>query len=110
VLYGSDFPVSHLRGRCVGLGDSFLWISADNTNLEVPYLVNTPLAASSRQSCTERQFASAAARPPCARLELALVGHEALRTLKVAALATRLTDSQVEDIFHNNAAALFGCG
>ncbi len=37
VLYGSDFPVSHLRGRCVGLGDSFFWISTDNTNLKVPY-------------------------------------------------------------------------
>jgi predicted TIM-barrel fold metal-dependent hydrolase len=81
ILYGSDFPVSHLRGRCVGLGDSFLWISPDNTNLEVPY----------------------------AKLELALVGHEALRTLKVAAMSTRLTDSQVEDIFCNNGTGLFGC-
>lgn len=82
VLYGSDFPVSHLRGRCVALGDSFLWISAENTNLDVPY----------------------------AKLELALVGHESLRTLKVAAMSTRLTDTQVEDIFHNNGAELFGCG
>jgi glutamate-1-semialdehyde 2,1-aminomutase len=81
ILYGSDFPVSHLRGRCVGLGDSFLWISPDNTNLEVPY----------------------------AKLELALVGHEALRTLKVAAMSTRLTDSQVEDIFCNNGTELCGC-
>ncbi len=23
-LYGSDFPVSHQRGRCLALGDSFL--------------------------------------------------------------------------------------
>ena len=79
VLYGSDFPVSHLRGRCVALGDSFLWISSSNTNLEVPY----------------------------ARLELALVGHEALRALKVAAISTRLTDGQVEDVFCNNAKRLF---
>ena len=69
VLYGSDFPVSHQRGRCVALGDSFLWISSDNTQLDVPY----------------------------AKLELALVGHESLRTLKVAAMSLRLTDSQVED-------------
>ena len=82
VLYGSDFPVSHLRGRCVALGDSFLWISAENTNLDVPY----------------------------AKLELALVGHESLRTLKVAARSTRLTDAQVEDVFHNNGTELFGCG
>ncbi len=80
VLYGSDFPVSHLRGRCVGLGDSFLWISADNTNLEVPY----------------------------AKLDLALVAHESLRCLKVACLSTRMSDTQVEDIFHASGAELFG--
>jgi glutamate-1-semialdehyde 2,1-aminomutase len=79
VLYGADFPVSHLRGRCVALGDSFFWIAADNTNLDVPY----------------------------ARLDLSLVGHEALRTLKIAALALKLTDSQIEDIFHGNASRLF---
>lgn len=79
VLYGSDFPVSHLRGRCVALGDSFLWISADNTDLRVPY----------------------------AQLDLALVGHEALRTLKVASMALHLSDTQVEDIFLHNATALF---
>lgn len=80
VLYGADFPVSHLRGRCVALGDSFFWISADNANLDVPY----------------------------ARLDLAMVGHESLRTLKVAALALRLTDTQVEDVFYRNATRLFG--
>jgi hypothetical protein len=37
-----------------------------------------------------------------------LVGHESLRTLKVATMSTRMTDSQVEDIFHNNAVELFG--
>jgi glutamate-1-semialdehyde 2,1-aminomutase len=82
VLYGSDFPVSHLRGRCVALGDSFLWISAENTKLDVPY----------------------------GDLELALVGHESLRTLKVAAMSTRLSDAQVEDVFWRNASELFGCG
>jgi len=79
VLYGSDFPVSHIRGRCIGLGDSFFWISAENTNLDVPY----------------------------AELDLALVGHESLRMLKIAAMSLRLTDAQVEDIFHNNAARLY---
>ena len=80
VLYGSDFPVTHLRGRCVALGDTFLWISAGNTDLHVPY----------------------------ADLKLALVGHESLRTLKVAAMSTRMNDSQVEDIFYGNANELFG--
>lgn len=79
VLYGSDFPVSHLRGRCVALGDSFLWISASNTELNVPY----------------------------GDIQLALIGHESLRALRVAALSTGLSDSQVEDIFYRNAQQLF---
>ncbi len=80
VLYGADFPVSQLRGRCVALGDSFFWISAENTDLKVPY----------------------------ADLQLALVGHESLRMLKIAAMSLRLTDRQIEDIFHRNATRLFG--
>ena len=79
LLYGSDYPVSQLRGRCVALGDSFFWISAQNTNLQVPY----------------------------ADLQLSLVGHEALRTLKVAALASGWSDAQVEDVFLNNARRLW---
>jgi glutamate-1-semialdehyde 2,1-aminomutase len=80
VLYGSDFPVTHLRGRCIALGDNFFWISADNANLDVPY----------------------------GKIDMALVGHESLRTLKVATMSTRMTDSQVEDIFRNNGMELFG--
>ena len=80
VLYGSDFPVSHMRGRCVALGDGFLWISAENTDLRVPYV----------------------------DLRLALVGHESLRALKIAALATRLSDTGVEDVFLHNARQLYG--
>ena len=80
VLYGSDFPVSHLRGRCVALGDSFLWISAENTRLDVAY----------------------------GAIELALVGHESLRTLKVAAQATGLSDADVEGIFGGFARQLYG--
>ena len=79
IMYGSDFPVTHLRGRCVAVGDSFVWLSAHNLKLEVAY----------------------------GRPELPLVGHEALRTLKVAALSLGWTDSQVEDVFYGNAAALF---
>lgn len=79
LLYGSDFPVSHIRGRCVALGDSFLWLSPENTKLDAAY----------------------------AKLQFSLVGLESLRTLKVTALATGLTDSQVEDIFFGNAARMF---
>ena len=80
VLYGSDFPVTHLRGRCVALGDSFLWISETNADLQVPY----------------------------ADLQLALVGHESLRAVKIAAMSTGLSDSQVEDIFIHNGERMFG--
>jgi glutamate-1-semialdehyde 2,1-aminomutase len=80
ILYGSDFPASHMRGRCIALGDSFLWISADNTDLSVPY----------------------------GDLQLSLVGLESLRALRVATVSLGLSDSQVEDIFLNNAARLYG--
>lgn len=79
VLYGSDFPVTHLRGRCVALGDNFLWLTPENTKLDAAY----------------------------ADVQFALVGHEALRTLKVAARSLCLTDLQIEDVFLHNAAALW---
>lgn len=79
VLYGADYPVSHLRGRCVAAGDSFLWISAANNELKAAYGDIMP----------------------------ALVGHESLRTVKLAALNCQLSDSQVEDIFLGNARQLY---
>ncbi len=79
LMYGSDFPVSHIRGRCVGLGDNFLWLTPENTKLDAAY----------------------------ANVQFTLVGIESLRTLKVAALACGLSDEQVEDIFFGNGAALF---
>lgn len=79
LMYGSDFPVSHIRGRCVGLGDNFLWLTPENTKLDAAY----------------------------ANVQFTLAGIESLRTLKVAALACGLSDEQVEDIFFGNGAALF---
>ena len=29
LLYGSDFPVSHFRGRSVAAADSFVWLYGD---------------------------------------------------------------------------------
>lgn len=34
VLYGSDFFISQLRGRCVSIGDSFHWLYADESKNE----------------------------------------------------------------------------
>lgn len=80
LLYGSDFPVSQLRGRCVAIGDSFLWLSPENTRFEAAY----------------------------ADLRPSLIGLESLRVLKLACLNLNLRDSEIEKIFYGNAAELFG--
>lgn len=79
LLFGSDFPVSHDRGRCVAIGDSFLWLSETNTKFEASY----------------------------APIQPTLVGIESLRVLKNACRYLKLSDSQVEAIFHGNAANLY---
>lgn len=79
LLYGADFPVTHLRGRCVAIGDSFLWLTADNTDFGAAYGAVEPV----------------------------LVQLESLRALKQACWNLRLSDSEVERIFWDNAEALF---
>jgi glutamate-1-semialdehyde 2,1-aminomutase len=79
LIYGSDFPISHMRGRCVAIGDSFHWFYADEMGLD------------------ERH----------ATLRPALIGLEALRSLRLAVRRLRLSDAQIEDIFYTNAARLF---
>jgi glutamate-1-semialdehyde 2,1-aminomutase len=79
LMYGSDLPVSHARGRSLGAGDAFLWLYED-----------TPVWGEKH-----------------ARVEPVLVGLEHLRSLKWACWSERLGDQQVEDLFWNNAARLF---
>jgi glutamate-1-semialdehyde 2,1-aminomutase len=79
LLYGSDFPISHFRGRCVALGDSFLWLSADNTNFKTMY----------------------------GEVQPTLVGIESLRVLKLACMNLSLSSSEIDAIFYENAAQLF---
>lgn len=79
LLYGADFPVTHLRGRCVAIGDSFLWLTEDNTRFDAAYGAVKPL----------------------------LIALESLRALKQACWNLRLSDSEVEQIFYGNAAAMF---
>jgi len=81
LLYGTDFHVSHFRGRCMAIGDTFFWIYEDTVDW-------------STAMHTE--------------LQPKLVGLESLRCLKLAARHTKLNDTQVEDVFYNNAARLFG--
>ena len=78
VLYGSDFPVSHTRGREIALGDTFVWLH-------------------------EGDFPAS----PYGPAHVAFVGFESLRVHKLAARHLRLTDAQVEDIFYGNAARLY---
>ena len=80
LMYGSDFPVCHTRGRSLGAADTFLWLSEE-----------TPVWG-------ERHT----------KIDPVLVGLEHLRSLKWACWSERLTDRQVDDIFWNNAAKLFG--
>ena len=81
LMYGSDFHVSHFRGRCIAIGDSFLWLYEDTVDWS---------------------------QTAYAELQPVLVGLESLRCLKLAARHARLTDAQIEDVFYNNAAQLFG--
>ncbi len=79
LMYGSDLPVSHMRGKSLGAGDGFLWIYEDSPVWGEKHMKVEPL----------------------------LVGLEHLRSVKWACWSERLTDSQVEDVFWNNAARLF---
>ena len=82
LLYGSDFPCSHVLGRYIALGDSFAVLDADNPIFQAKHCAITPT----------------------------LVGLEHLRSLKWACWSQKLTDTQVEDIFWNNAQRVFGTG
>ena len=80
LMYGSDLPVSHSRGRSLSAGDSFLWLYEE-----------TPVWGEKHT-----------------KIDPVLIGLEQLRSLKWACWSERLTDAQVEDLFWNNAARLLG--
>ena len=79
LMYGTDLPVSHLRGRSLSAADSFLWIYGDQPVWGENHMQVAPV----------------------------MVGLEHLRSLKWACGSEGLSDEQVEDIFYNNAARLF---
>ena len=78
LMYGSDLPASHDRGRSVGASDSFVWLFEQTPVWREKHTAVNPV----------------------------LVGLEHLRSLKWACWSERLSDQQVEDIFWNNAAKL----
>ncbi len=78
LMYGSDLPVSHFRGRSVAAADSFFFIDQETPVWQAKQLAIEPV----------------------------LLGLEHLRSLKWACWSERLDDDAVEDIFWNNAARL----
>ena len=82
LMYGTDMPVSHGRGRSLGAADAFLWLGEDTPVWEEQHLTIKPV----------------------------LLGLEHLRSVKWACWSEQLGDSAVEDIFWNNAAKLFRLG
>jgi glutamate-1-semialdehyde 2,1-aminomutase len=80
LMWGSDFPVSQHRGRCVTLGDGFAWIVTDQV-----------------QWNQQAFFGSAIA-----------TGLESLRALLSAADAAFLNAGDLQDLFADNALRLMG--
>jgi glutamate-1-semialdehyde 2,1-aminomutase len=80
LLWGSDFPVSELRGRAVTVGDGFVWLQWDTVNWDK-------------------------VSPECRPM---LVCLESLRALKRAADELGLNEEDLQDIFFDNAQRLLG--
>ena len=81
LMYGTDFGcASHRRGRHGAVEDTFFWLYDDSPVWQEKHTTIRPV----------------------------LIMLESLRSLKWACWSERLSDSQVEDIFWNNAAGVFG--
>ncbi|MAT15532.1 MAG: hypothetical protein CMJ46_09725 [Planctomyces sp.] len=79
-MYGTDFPVSHMRGRSLAVADTFLWLYEETPVWKEKHMTIEPV----------------------------LIGLEHLRSLKWACWSLGLSDGEVEDIFYNNARRLLG--
>jgi glutamate-1-semialdehyde 2,1-aminomutase len=77
VLWGSDFPVSMIRGKCVSIADQFLWLNQNDS----------------------RKLGNS--------IGMNLVGIEGLLAFQQAAHLLQLTNKEVQDIFYYNAMELF---
>lgn len=75
ILWGSDFAVSEMRGRCITIGDQFFWLH--------PELI-------------QKDY-----QPPTGN-NMTLVGIESLLSLREACEDAGLTSMDIEDIFLHN--------
>ena len=80
VFWGSDYPVSMFRGKCVSIGPNFLWLYKEHL-----------------ENCASKTNFSAY-----------LVGIENLLAVRSACNMLNLDKPAIEDIFYNNAMELFG--
>ncbi len=80
LLWGSDYPVCEFVGKCVSVADSFVWLSANSLDWQ-------------------------SLSPKC---QPTTVGVESLGALIAAADQVGLNESDLEDIFTNNAMRLLG--
>ncbi|HDY90103.1 MAG TPA: class III aminotransferase, partial [bacterium] len=78
LLWGSDFCVSEIRGKCVTAGDGFIWLTGETVSWDT-------------------------LSPACYPT---LVGLESLRALKEAADITCLNSEDIQNIFCDNALRL----
>ena len=76
ILWGSDFPISEARGRCVTTGSFFHWLHPELTG---------------------------PGHPAATATEMTLVGIESLLSLREACEDAGLTPGDLEDIFLQNA-------
>jgi len=81
LLYGSDFPITHIRGKCVSIADQFVWLTDKNLQNVL------------KQNNEHHQ----------SQFETTLVGYESILALREAAVLMDLSIADVEDIFFNNA-------
>jgi glutamate-1-semialdehyde 2,1-aminomutase len=80
LLWGSDFWISEMRGRAVTLGDGFVWLD---------------------ERAIDPRTLSVGCHP-------VLVELESLRALQETARTVGLNREDIQDIFYDNAARLFG--
>ena len=81
LMFGSDWPISDFRGKCVSVGNGFSWIDPGFVDAKNP-------AAGPNPSL--------------------MVGLESVRAVLHACEQMHLSSSDIEDVFYNNAARLLG--